>query len=298
MRLLPTSIARCLCAIPLAVLPLAAVLDAQQPGPPAAAVAPANDYRAEDTRRELQQLLDQHPPAVRRVLQLDPSLLGDDRYLAAYPSLATLLAAHPEIARAPSYYVGTFEEARRTDDPRLRALDVWGDIAQNFIAFMVFLVVVASLGWLVRTLVDYRRWLRVSKVQADAHAKLLDRLTSNQDLAVYVQSPAGQSFLQSAPIPLDAGPRSIGAPMGRILLSVQAGVVLAFLGMGLQWTAARVGEEMGTPLSVLGILAVMLGLGFVASAVVAFVLARRLGLLESATPPPSIGSTRASTPTL
>jgi len=39
-----------------------------------------------------------------------------------------------------------------------------------------------------------------AKVQAEAHTKLLDRLTSNDELLAYVQSSAGSRFLQSAPM--------------------------------------------------------------------------------------------------
>ena len=48
--------------------------------------------------------------------------------------------------------------------------------------------------WLIKTLVDYRRWLRLTKIQTEAHTKLLDRLTSNDDLRAYIQSPSGRRF--------------------------------------------------------------------------------------------------------
>lgn len=299
MRPLPSSAAHFACALALAVFPGELLLDARQQAPPRpssaavatapAADAPDRDYRAEDTRRELKDLLAQFPPALHRVLQLDPALLNDAEYLAPYPALQAFVATHPEIARNPVYYLGQFDQPLRMSDPQMRVFDMWQEIAQSLTIFMVFLVVVGALGWLVRTLVDYRRWLRVSRVQADAHAKLLDRLTGNQELVAYVQSPAGQSFLQSAPIPLDAGPRSVGAPMGRILLSVQAGIVLAFAGLGLRWAAGIVGGDGASPLAVLGVLAAMLGIGFVVSAVIAYALARRLGLLERPSPALPVG---------
>ena len=86
---------------------------------------------------------------------------------------------------------------------------------------------IGLLVWLIRTLVDYRRWNRLAKVQTDFHTKILDRFTANNDLLTYIQSPAGSKFLQSTPIMLDAAPRSMGAPLGRILWSLQGGIVLA-----------------------------------------------------------------------
>ena len=74
------------------------------------------------------------------------------------------------------------------------------------------------------------------KIQTDAHTKIVDRLSSNEDLLAYMQSPAGQRFLTASlgvPSMAEAAPPMIGAPFNRILWSVQAGVVLATAGVGL-----------------------------------------------------------------
>ena len=47
-------------------------------------------------------------------------------------------------------------------------------------------------------------------------------------------------FLESSPISLDAAPRSVGAPLGRILRSVQGRVVLIAGGIGLHIVGGRV----------------------------------------------------------
>ena len=81
--------------------------------------------------------------------------------------------------------------------------------------------------WIIRTLIEYRRWNRTSKVHTEVHNKLMDRFTANEDLLAYMQTPAAQRFLESAPLSLDAPARPVGAPLSRILWSVQVGVVLA-----------------------------------------------------------------------
>jgi hypothetical protein len=135
--------------------------------------------------------------------------------------------------------------------------------------------------WLTRTLIDARRWNRVAKVQTEVHMKLLDRFANNDELLAYVQSPAGSRFLESAPITLDAPQRSVGAPLSRILWSVQGGVVLLAGGFGLMFVSSRVDvAEASQPMRVLGILAVALGLGFIVSAVISWVISQRLGLIE------------------
>jgi len=117
-------------------------------------------------------------------------------------------------------------------------------------------------------------------VQTDVHTKLLDRFTANEDLVAYIQSPAGSKFLESSPIKLDPGPRIMGAPLSRILWSVQGGLVLVALGIGLQVVRRGVTDEAAQPMHALGVLAIALGLGFLISAIISYVISQRLGLIE------------------
>jgi hypothetical protein len=55
--------------------------------------------------------------------------------------------------------------------------------------------------------------------------------------------------------------------------------VLAALGIGLQMEAGRVAGDVAEPLHVLGVLGIALGLGFVVSAIISFVISHRLGLI-------------------
>jgi hypothetical protein len=72
-------------------------------------------------------------------------------------------------------------------------------------------------------------------------------------------------------------------PQGRILWSVQGGVVLIAGGIGLQVVSGRVSDASSQPLHALGVLGIALGVGFVISAIISFVISRRMGLIE----PPS-----------
>jgi hypothetical protein len=76
----------------------------------------------------------------------------------------------------------------------------------------------------------------------------------------------------------------VGAPLGRILWSVQGGVVLMAGGIGLQVVSARVADAASQPLHALGVLGIALGLGFVISAIISFVISQRLGLIEPTSP--------------
>ena len=120
-------------------------------------------------------------------------------------------------------------------------------------------------------------------MQTEAHTKLLDRFTGNEELLAYVKSPAGAKFLESAPIMLDGGPRMMGAPINRILWSMQAGVVLAACGIGMNYVSRRVDPYSQDPVFAVSVILLSLGLGFFASAALSFVLSRRLGLIDPET---------------
>ncbi|MGA2577194.1 MAG: hypothetical protein ABSH24_14340 [Bryobacteraceae bacterium] len=257
--------------------------------PPAAQPSSILTVEQPDAQRakdELSTLLDHYPPSLRGVLALDPGLLGNPSYLAPYPSLVGFLNAHPEIARNPSFYMGEGILPRSRQDPASQVLDLWRDVLGGLSVFAGFSLAVGLLVWLIRTLVDYKRWSRLAKVQTDAHTKLLDRFTANEDLLAYIQSPAGAKFLESSPITLDAAPRSLGAPLGRILWSVQGGVVLIAGGIGLHIVGGRVADPASQSLHALGVIGIALGVGFVISAIISFVISQRLGLIEPASAAP------------
>ena len=242
----------------------------------------ASTMTADETRRELEELLRQYPPSLPRILRLDPSLLGNQAYLQPYPALAAFLGQHPEIGHNPGYF---FAEYDSNGDPRYRqtaqdrAVDMWRNAIEGFTIGTVMLLVGAGILWLIKTLIEHRRWSRLSKIQTDVHNKLLDRFTTNDELLAYIQTPAGKRFLESAPIPLDS-PRAINAPIGRILGSAQAGAVLTVVGVGVTIVSQNTLEEVASPLAAFGVVIIALGLGFIVSAVLAYALTRRFGLLN------------------
>jgi hypothetical protein len=253
---------------------------------PTAAATPAqaaSTMTADETRRELEELLRQYPPSLPRILRLDPSLLGNQAYLQPYPALAAYLAQHPEIGHNPGYFFAEYDA--NYGDPRNRltaqdrAVDMWRNAIEGFTIGTVMLLIGCGILWLIKTLIEHRRWSRLSKIQTDVHNKLLDRFTNNDELLAYIQTPAGKRFLESAPIQLES-PRAINAPVGRILGSAQAGAVLTVLGVGVTIVSQNTLEEVASPLAAFGIVIIALGLGFIVSAVLAYALTRRFGLLN------------------
>jgi hypothetical protein len=261
--------------------------------PPAGAQVPPrnpnvgfNDLNANQTRDQLSRLLEQYPPTVTRVLQTDPALLGNKEYLSPYPVLAAFIAQHPEIAHNTAFFLGNVRGPgfgpvvyERNPNGNTR------EIAQDTAIAFVLISIAAAVTWIVRSLIDYRRWARTMKIQTDIHSRLMDRLTSSEDLLAYIQSPAGRRLLEFAPLVLGTG--TAGPTLSRILWSVQAGLVMGLAGVGLNYASGHIAVEAAQPFFVLGVLGIAVGGGFILSALASYFIARNMGLVHgtSETPP-------------
>lgn len=263
-----------------------AVIGNAQPVPAAVPVPPVTpfprviDTDAQQTRRELMDLMRRYPPNLLGALRFDPSLLTNQSYLATYPALAAFVAAHPEVPRNPSFYVGEPSQ-EGTQEPKIEMAHAWQNILSDAEATVAGIMAMSLIAYLIRTFMDSRRWLRWTKVQTEAHTKLLDRFSGHEDLLAYINSPAGSKFLESSPIHMESAARSnLIAPVGRILWTVQGGVVLIAGGIGLELISRQITDDAQEPVHALGILAMALGIGFVVSAIISFGISQRLGLIE------------------
>jgi len=274
-----------------AVLVGPAVWQGQAQTRPVASVTTNVDQQsAEQTRSEFRQVLRQFPPALGRVLVLDPTLLTNKGYLEAYPALLQYLASHPEIARDPTYYLRDFVESaysfeRDPLDPdvavRREVMSMWRNMFESVIVFAGFMLFAFTISWIIKYVVDHRRWLRTSRTQSEMHAKLLERMTSSEDLKAYMESEAGQRFLQASPLAMEAAnQQTVGAPFSRILWSVQVGVVMIALGIGFLFVGRGLEPEVQQMIGAWGTLAIALGVGFAISAAASYVISSRLGLLD------------------
>src|ERR1700730_12221395 len=99
----------------------------------------------------------------------------------------------------------------------------------------------------------------------------MDRFTSNEELLAYLQSPAGKRLLDSAPMPLEAGPRPMNAPVGRIFWSLQAGLVLIGVGIGFDLVSGRVSLAASSALYGIGMVSLLVGISLLISALVFYV---------------------------
>ena len=244
-------------------------------------------HTAEDTREDLRAILEKYPNSVGEILRRDPSLMSRADYMAAYPDLVAFLDQHPEIPRNVEFYFEGFaswQNPRRRLDPSFEALGVLlGGLGVGFILILLATLII----WLVRAFIQHRRWLKASQVQAEVHTKLMERMTTNEELLAYVQSPAGRRFLEATPVRPEADSPSFSAPVGSIIWSLMAGVVLTVLGIGFRYAGNVVKDDAHDAIIVVGVIILSLGVGFIIASLMAFVLSSRLGLFPTKPAPES-----------
>jgi hypothetical protein len=224
-----------------------------------------------EIRNQFNSRIRQNPPELAMILALDPSLLSNQAFLAEYPELARFVADHPEVRRNPRFYLAEFEIPGSGDG-------VLSDSFEALAIFATFALIAFALAWFVRTVIEQKRWTRLSRTQSEVHNKILDRFGTNEELLEYIRSPAGTKFLESAPIPLRAEQATQNAPLSRILWSIQLGVVVVAGGLGMLLVSGRFKAPTGQDLFAMGVIAISVGAGFIVSAVVSIFLSQRLGL--------------------
>jgi len=263
-------------------------------GPVAAASPVPNDGDVRSTQSELIRLL-RLSPTLTTVVSHDPSLLSNHDYVARNnPQLTAFLTAHPEVARNPEFYL--FSHLKREDGQPDEALEkaVWPDVyrAQNpqssfervwdgLIPLLAFACGLVAIILLARMFIENRRWGRIFKMQSDVHGRLIERFTTNQELASYMQTDAGRKFLEAAPLPIAFEQHQrVPSAIARILTPLQTGIVMVLLGIGLL-VLRHTEPDMNTPMLFFGTVVLMPGIGFIISAGASWFLASRLGLMPT-----------------
>jgi hypothetical protein len=157
-------------------------------------------------------------------------------------------------------------------------------------AIMVVMVTaLLTIGWVVYVIVDGFRRRQQLRVYTEFHGKLIDRLGSAREFAEFFTSDAGDRFLNS--LSRTEG----GAPSVRILRSLQSGLVLLALGLGLFLlvTVRSFSIEAVDAFAVFATAATAIGSALLISSALSFVLSRRLGLLQAAQPERDRETTRS-----
>jgi hypothetical protein len=231
-------------------------------------------------------------PTLAEVVAHDPSLLSNADYVnRTNPELGRFLQEHPDIAHNPDFYLfnnlhGHNERSADTLERKLwpphypepQNHDIVHEIFDDGAPLLGFISFLAALLWLIHVLLENRRWNRIFKLQSDVHGRLIERFGTSQEVLTYMQSEAGKKFLEASPIAVGFEQQEkLPSPVARVLTPLQIGVVMTLLGLGLIMLRHSVSDSNG--LVVLGTIILTPGLGFIISAGITWVLAKRLGLI-------------------
>jgi len=143
---------------------------------------------------------------------------------------------------------------------------------EALLPFLVVLSIFSTVAWVIRGFVLSRQRIQVARLQAEMQTRLLEKFGTSQELLAYLQSAPGERFVESATI---ESPK----PYGRILGSMQSGVILALVGIALLFLSGRI-PEADDGFLFLGTVGLALGVGFLLSAVLAHRLSRAWGLID------------------
>jgi hypothetical protein len=248
-----------------------APLEASQPAAPAEPPEVTGSY---EVRKEFTRVLERTAPDLSTILLVDPSLMSNEAFMTGYPHVSAFIQAHPEVRRNPRFYLRDFSLQRR-ESPFEQLFEMMGVV--SIIALIAY-----SLAWFVRTVIEQKRWNYLSRTQSEVHTKILDRFNSSAEVLDYIRTAAGTKFLESAPIPLHAERKeTYSAPVARVMLSVQIGVIALAVAIGLLVVSLRFEKETAQDMFAMGAIGFSIGIGFIASALVSIVMAKRLGLWHS-----------------
>lgn len=143
----------------------------------------------------------------------------------------------------------------------------WDFLAPMF----VMLALVGAFVWIMTIFLRARQRRRELEALASFQTRLLDKLESGQELTAFMESPGGEKLLS-------VFRRPPGNGLDRVLTAATAGLVLTTFGVS-SLTIQLTLDVGGRGFAVIGILLTGLGLGFLASAWLAYTLARRYGVL-------------------
>jgi hypothetical protein len=263
------------------------------PQKPAAIAAAPSEQEVAETQKQFLKLL-RLSPALTSVVARDPSLLSDPAYVERNnPELAQFMAAHPDIAKSPEYYL--FGHLSETGDDREQALErtVWpnlvpqrdhqssaAELADKMIPMVIVVTIFGALVLIAKFIFESRRWSRTFKMQSEVHSRLIDKFSTSQELAAYMETEAGKRFLEAAPISTgaSAGPY-VPNVVARVLTPLQIGLVMVLLGIGFLLLRNVGGEDTVESMMITGTVMLMPGIGFILSAAATWAVAHRLGLM-------------------
>ncbi len=151
-------------------------------------------------------------------------------------------------------------------------------MSDNWIPIIIVPCIFACIAYVAFLLVDGFKYRQRAVQAREFQQKLLDRVTSAQDLSLVLSSEGTARLLTSL------GREGASGTHGRILRAIQAGVVLLCLGVALflyvRFTPQLL-EDTQEGMTLVATIALALGVGCVGAAGAAYFMSSRMGILDA-----------------
>lgn len=196
------------------------------------------------------------------------------------PTPGTRIPSQPPVASAPSvpdtiaYPATLVSEAGVPARQQKEGADEDNDVALAGITagVLVPLVFFTFLGGVIY--LAHRHKTAVLKARQETTAKIVDGLLAREDLASYLETPAGRRLLESAS---QFGETEKGTSATRVVEAVRIGVILLVVGVGLGLS----GGQSNKGLRLIQTAITFSGIGFLLASGATYFLSKRLGLLQT-----------------
>ena len=142
------------------------------------------------------------------------------------------------------------------------------DLAPMLVGITFFLTV----GAVWRAHINSRRLRENARLWTELQSKMIDRFGSAAEVVQYLESSAGKKMLEGQ----TSSPTS---PHGRVLDSIHLGLLICVGGIGLVMAAPVATHDAREVMRTVGMVAGMLGFGYLVSAGVSWLLLKRWGLI-------------------
>jgi hypothetical protein len=149
---------------------------------------------------------------------------------------------------------------------------------EDLSAILIGLATIVAAAWVIGTIVRAYKERSNLRIRTDLFTRLLDKFGSSSEFVDYLQSETGRQFFEELPV-------QTSAPMNKIINSIQRGVILTLLGVGLlalsNFFGSSLGGDLYIVLTVSGTVGLMIGVGFLISTGIAYYLSKSWGLLAT-----------------
>lgn len=150
---------------------------------------------------------------------------------------------------------------------------------EDLMPLIVLPVMTLAMAWVIGAIVGAFKHRAQLRAQTDFHNKMIDKFGSAEEFTAYLQSEAGKGFFDK----LSVEPAS---PLSKILSSIKTGLILTLIGLGLIFLSPQFpGPDIGSILTLLGVISLATGLGFLISSVISYRLAKGWGLITAGNAP-------------